>query len=285
VSAVGDINFVKKLFVHPCATPSVSIMVETGLVAGAIAFNELATLGCLDIMTAKLGKPHVHHRGLKGILSGAMLGNKLTGTQQNAYMPVGMMRAPLFWVWIAGVGTSFAANWASMAYQMAGCAQPGAGYFTAPLSSLFIGPGQPGTVLIDALGDLSCVVVGGNKFVIPGGCTATITYWCQWVPFLGLPENVGPVKTYIRERTGRVFGESLTETDPAQNASFSGSGAGNLTSSVGDSREYEIRFEVERGLMGCVGGALEISAYGRSISLIPSGCKPKAADWPFPTFL
>lgn len=256
-------------------------MIITALPAAAIAVGELISLGCVDIMAAKSGKTWFHHKGLAGLLAGERKAVPKNGFVSIATFATGLLRGSLYYPWIIGVGTSFVANWATLIYQEQKCTLPGNGHLSFGLQSIFLGAGNTGTVQINGIGGKQCCSIGGNKVAIPMGCHGDITYSCDWRPFNNLPTNQGVVRTWIQDDTGKRFSESTTGP-PAAGLSESTAGGLSFTPGLLDvGHEYQIMFEVQSGLMGCVAGTVSVSAYGRKMSLIPAGCVPKPAHYPW----
>lgn len=274
MSALGDINYIKQMYYHPCATPSPQLLIQTGLAAGTIAALELVTAGCLDILKMKLGKPHIHHRSFKALLKGQVTVKRYTPWMQGVILGTAPLEAALNYIWLIGVGTSFVKNWMSMIYQQSNCDQPGAGHFTCPISTTFGGPGGPLNFLLNGLSTGICASVGSNKVVIASGCQATISFTARFRPFQDDPANQGAVTTWLEDGDGVQFNFQTAHTDPKTGETWSAGGLSNFHGGILASREVKLMYEVGSGIMGCSEGTLHISAYGRPIHLIPAGCQP-----------
>jgi len=278
MSATGDINYIKQMFYHPCATPSPQLMIETGLAAGAIAALELVSMGCLDILKLKAGKPAFHHYGFKALLKGAAKVSKVTPRHHTILIPTAPIEAALNYLWLIGVGTSFVKNWMSMVYQQSNCDQPGAGYFACPISTTFGGPGGPFNFLLNCLSTGVCASVGSNKIVIAAGCQATISFTARFRPFQDDPANQGAVTTWLEDGAGQQFSLTEAHLNPKTGETWSAGGLSNFHGGILASREVKLMYEVGSGIMGCSEGTLHISGYGRPIHIIPRGCVPGLQD-------
>lgn len=279
MSVSGNLNYIRKAFRHPCGTPNVSVMVETFAQAAVPNLLKLALFGCSDIAKMKIGKAPWHSRALKGFISQAAPPQAAGARRWLFSMPYNAIEAALWYWLVAEAGTSFAADWMSLMYQEQDCKQPGAGYLTAGLSSLYLGPGTGYQMLINGIGVKQCCIIGGNKITIPGGCSATISYRAEWTPFLGKQENLGTVTTWLQDvNSGK--GYSLSPGNGNANQT-TGGGFQTQRGIVGVDRQYIIQFSIDRGLMGCSHGELSVSGYGRKIPLIPAGCNPKPNPYSF----
>lgn len=283
MSAAGDINYIRRMFQHPCATPDYHVLVQTGLAAGTIAVVELFTAGCLDILKLKAGKPFFHHKGLKGLLS-----KQLTPAAKGQFftafdIPFGAIEAGLNYFWLLGVGTGFVANWQSMIYTAQRCQLPGKGYFTCPISTIYLGAEGEGTILLNGISESECFRVGSNKIIIPAGCSATISYEAPWLPFANNPANAGHVESWLETKEGVPTNVVLSTASGSPAVEYTAGGLSNVTGTLFGDAEITLKFRVKSGLMGCSAGTLRISGYGRPIHLVPTGCKPKKLDQPYPT--
>jgi hypothetical protein len=254
------------------------MLIETGLAAAVIAALELVTMGCLDIVKAKLGKPHFHHRGFKGLLRGQASVKKYGPRHQGIILSTAPLEAALNYIWLIGVGTSFVRNWTSMVYVQAGCQLPGAGYFSLGISTVFTGPNVPLNFFINGLTSRPCARVGGNEVIIANGCQATITYTAKFIPFQGDPANEGPVTTWLETDDGRKFNVGEAWKDPKTGEILAAGGMSNFHAGILGERTVKVMFQVASGIMGCSDGTIHVSAYGKPIHLIPRGCVPKPND-------
>lgn len=276
MSITRDLNYLKAVFFHPCATPSPAILVKTAFPAAIVALVELTSPGPIDVVATKLGKPFFHHKGLNALLKGAAPMVKLNPLTYVANMATGLVRGALYYPWIIGVGTSFVRNWVSMVYVASRCDLPGAGYLGAGLSSLFAFGGGGGTVLIGANQSVGCAHLGGNTVTVQPGCYVTISYECTWEPFQGNPANQGAVQTWIEDGQGNILSRDDTGTPDKDGKTHTGGGqlhapgGGVLAAAF-----YQIKFSVAQGLMGCTEGFIRVSAYGSPVKLIPTGLTPK----------
>lgn len=279
MSIGGNLNYIKKAFRHQCGTPDISIMVETAVQAAVPALLKVALFGCTDIAKMKLGKAPWHTRALKGFLQGAAAPQAAGPRRWLFSMPYNAIEAALWYWLVAEASTGFVADWMSLMYQEQRCNQPGAGYLTAGLSSLYLGPGTNYQMLINGIGGKQCCAIGGNKITVPSGCVATISYNAKWQPFLNNPANQGSVTTWLHEEGGNKS-YSLSPGN-GQSDQTTGGGYQTPAGKVGVDRSYIIRFSIDRGIMGCSFGSLSVSGYGRKIPLIPAACSPKANPYPF----
>lgn len=282
MSITGNLNYIKRIMRHPCATPDVMTVVETGLGAGALALLHLTMLGCNDILKARAGRSPWHFRKMSGLIKGA---GGPVGRGVNRWLfatPYNQIEAVLWHMMVMEATTGFFADWASMMYQETRCGQPGAGHIHAPLAALYLDAGDEGTVLINNVEDKPCVRVGGNTVTIKAGCTGSISFHVDWKPFRDDPANSGSVQTYLREVGGGLMDESASVPSGPGGAQSSITMTTQRSRAAGLDRTFELKYFVVQGLMGGVGGRLDVSAYGRPIPLIPAGCKPQPASMPYP---
>lgn len=305
MGALRDINFVKNLFFHPCATPSPQIIVQTGFAAGRVALMELLSLGCIDIMASRAGispyaKDHFgqlinplkpsktapqgpHHRGLKGVAAPPKLMTKMGTGYSLGDLTIKSLRAPLYYPWLIGVGINFFANWASLIYQMAECSQPGAGYFSFPAGTIFSDCCADHSISINGIGTKPCIGIAANNIHFPLGCVGIISYSLPFVPFLGNPLNQGNVETWIEDHDGNRFAKASTRPPDDPTSDTAGAAFRTRPTLNPNGVTYSIKFKVLSGIMGCPIGVVNVSAYGKHIPLVPAGCSPKPVTWPFPT--
>jgi hypothetical protein len=208
---------------------------------------------------------------------------KLSPTFFGAEVLIPVIRAPLYYLWVFGLGTSFVKNWTSMVYQLSGCDLPGAGYKSCDLSSPYLFAGQTSHVNINCADSGGCAALGGNVITVPNGCYAEISYQCTFEPFLNLPANRGSVTTWLQDLSGPKYTED-TSVIPGPDGKAGTAGIRSRRAGGGVvGAQYQIMFRVNDGLMGCTGGIVRISAYGSPVPLIPAGCRPKPfGDVPYP---
>lgn len=278
----ANLNYIKKIFTHPCATPALDVMIETAIPAAAVALLEVFTFGCSDILKMRAGKSPWHSRSLNGLIKGATGGLKMGPRLFGFYAPFAAVQAGLQYMLFADAASGFVANWMSLMYQQQGCTLPGAGYFRAGLSSTFQDAGGPYGILINALENRQCAAVGGNVITIPAGCEATISWTTHFEPFQGNPANEGSVTTWLQDVNGDAYSVQPAWKNPNGKGWDAGGGAKLRSPFPGIARQYRLSWTSSGGLMGCTSGHLSVSAYGRKMALLPTGCSPRDFDQPYP---
>lgn len=278
----ANLNYVKNVFRHPCATPSLDVLIETAFPAAAVALLEVFTFGCSDILKMRAGKSPWHSRGLNALLKGAQGGLKMGPRLFGFYAPFAAIQAGLQYMLFADAASGFVANWMTLIYQEQGCTLPGAGYARCGLSSTFQDAGGPYGILINCLENKQCCAIGGNVITIPAGCEATISWSTHFEPFQGDPRNDGPVETWLQDLTGGEISVQPGYKSPNGKGYDVGGGYKSKPGFPGLAKSYRLSWRSGGGLMGCTSGHLSVSAYGRKMPLIPSGCSPRNFDQPYP---
>jgi hypothetical protein len=282
MSAISNLNYIKRVYNHPCATPTPNVMIETAFPAARLALLEVLSFGCTDILKMRLGRTPWHSRGLKMLIRkkslGVQLGPRTTGFSY-AFAPVEFV---LQYMLFADAATGFAANWMSLVYQQQGCTLPGSGYIGCAIHSTFQDAGGPYGTLLETREEKQCCSVGGNIIQIPAGCEATISYQTTFKPFLDLPANLGAVRTWLERADGLKFNVQDGMMSPDGKSMTTGGGGHFGAPAIGLGESYKIMWSSSGGLMGCVDGHLSVSSYGRKMPLIPTGCSPRKFIAPYP---
>jgi hypothetical protein len=277
-----NLNYIKRAFKHPCATPNPVILVETAFAAGVPALMNLVLFGCGDIVKMKAGVAPWHTRALKGFIKSAADPRVLGPTKFLYASGYGALEAALWWWLVADTVTGFVADWMSLVYQEQGCDLPGNGYFQAGLTSNFEDAGNGKLININGISSVPCLSASLHSIRIPFGCSATISWDTEFKPFLNDPNNQGTVRTYLRRSSDGVQIGAQPGYPQKDGSQVTGGGAHVSALHIGQDEEYTLAWDLDRGLMGCTGGTLRISSYGRKLDLIPAGCKPKLPPQPYP---
>lgn len=282
MSVMGNINYIEKVFAHPCAADNIPVLIQTAFPAAAVALLEVFQFGCRDIQKMRAGKTPWHSKGLTALLKnlnpGVQLGPKMWGFAI-AFAPV--EAALQYWLFV-DVATGFIANWMSMVYQVSNCTLPSAGY---------IGCGvQTGLIPNDHVIDMNilctetrpCVLVGGTSITIPAGCSATISWQLHFEPFLMDPQYNGTVTTWLEEEgTGTQY--SRFDSFKQSGVDQGGGGGAQLSAPFpGAARVFKLKAIASGGIMFCNHSHVSVSSYGRPMKVLPTGCKPVQYDNPYP---
>lgn len=291
MSIKQSFNFVKSAFRHPCAVGGPQVVITTALQAAVPVLFSLNQFSCLDILKTRAGISWKCGRSLKGIIKSAH-NPKVVNNGHFLYQLGAAQGERLLWWWfVADLAAGFVADWTSMMYQESGCEAPGSTHFDVPVYTEFLFPqnhGDPNAsppLTRDAhIGnhrDGQCAQVEGDTILVPGGCTATISYDVEWKPFRDDPNNNGPVKSWLEDQHGKQYMPIVTDPKkwkPGEANAFSA--VTHLDSFFADRHEYKIKWEVQRGLMGAGVGHCRVTTTGRAVTVFPVSCKPKPVSVP-----
>jgi hypothetical protein len=283
MGTLNNMNYIKNIFRHPCGTPTIETLIETAIPAASVAILSVVLFGCDDIMKMRLGRAPWHTRSMKGLINAKGLGVRLGLNHHLMLDPFTPIFAALQWMLYADAATGFVANWMSLIYQAQDCRLPGNGYLRFGLTSLMLDPGGPYPLLIDGAGTRPCVLIGGNEIQIPPGCEATITWNAEFKPFRDDPANLGTATTWLEDDTGLHHSESDGWAAPEFGGRRNGGGTRIKAPAAGFGRNVRLKWRLNKGLMGCRGGNVSVSAYGRPMKMLPAGCTPRLYDQPYPT--
>ena len=281
MSVSKNLNYIKRMWAHPCATPDIEIVIETAFTAGAIAVFELALFGCTDIMKMRVGKSPWHTRKLGGFIKAVHPPISMDQQLGVFRLPYVVAEAGLWYMLVAEVASNFLPQWASMMYQMNGCALPGTGYIETGLS---IGFGFPGDIRVVPAGGLdfnACVRFDGSGVTVTPGCYANITYTVT--PGTFRPDLFGPgvCRFWLEDYQGNksTVVSYNSEAPPQGNIKFGGM---KLSAPVGVlGARAVVKMEILSGVMRVETGNIKASGYGRPIELVGSGCVPAKVVYPW----
>lgn len=282
MSALTNLNYIKRVFAHPCGTPNIEILVETAFPAAAVALLEVFMFGCRDLAKMRRGRTPWHSRGLSMLLRKKTLGVKVgprTWVVEAYSLPV---EAALNYFFFADVATGFIANWMSLVYQMSNCTLPGSGFVRCGVQSTAIFPNFEYTLQILCTETRPCVLVGGDRIRVPPGCSATITWHLEFSEFHPEVYGRGTVRAWLEEsETGQRYSDSEAQPQPG-GTQAAGGGVSVRTPAPGLAKEYRLKAISDGGVHFCNPGHVSVSAYGRKMEIIPTGCKPIDYDAPYP---
>lgn len=282
MGVLSNINYIKKVFAHPCATPDIPVLIETAFPAAAMALMEVFMFGCRDIQKMRAGRSPWHSRGLNALLKKKNLGVKVGPVLWvfTAYT-IPVEAALQYWLF-ADVATGFIANWMSMIYQVSNCTLPSAGYLSCGVQSQALFEGQNTILQILCTETRPCVLVGGDRIRVEPGCSATISWVTKYQAFLNDPAYYGSVTTWLQDRdTGEQYSVSEAHKSHAD-TSDGGGGVSVRAPFPGLAREFVLWARNSHGIMFCNNSTVHISAYGRKMEILPTGCKPIQYDQPYP---
>lgn len=279
MSISGNLNYIRRAMRHGCASPNIEIIIETAFQAAVPNLFKLTLFGCTDIVKMKLGRSPWHTRALKGLIDSVHTPETRAGNRFLFHIGYDTIEKYLWWWMVADAATSFAADWMSLMYEEQRCQLPNSGHLTAPLTALYAGPeSNIGTVFINGVDARPCCRIGGNSVVIPAGCVGSISYHCEWTPFLGLPANQGSVTTWLEGPDGKKYDETESKPDGFGGVHQTIGMAPERRATVTADEQWFIRYKVNQGLMGCQRGHVSVSAQGRHIPLIGAGCTPTSPE-------
>lgn len=282
MSVMGNINYVKRVFAHPCASPDIAVLIETAFPAAAVALMDVFTFGCRDIQKMRAGRTPWHSRSFSTMLKSATKGQQLGPRMWGFAIAFAPVEAALQYWLFADVATGFIANWMSLIYQVSNCTLPGSGHITCGVQSLAMSAGTDYTLQLLASETRPCAIVGGDRVLIPAGCSATISWQLHYEPFLMSPSNYGTVTAWLEEAdTGKRYSETEAFPQPGGIA-VGGGGATVRAPFPGLDVEYRLKARTSGGIMFVNQSTLSVSAYGRPMKILPTGCKPNTYDNPYP---
>jgi hypothetical protein len=273
MSIFGNMNYVKKMMRHPCATPSPQVMIESAFEAALPLLFVVNTFSCFDWYKASLGISWKCGRKLKEITK-RVYGPVFSDGIHFMYQVSGLaaVESALWISFLADLAVDTGVNFASLMYLNSGCDLPNTGTIQGGLAALVLDPGQEGRMFLDTRDEKPCVLVGGNVIQAPSGCYVDISYTATWAPWPPGRAGGGSVTTWIADDVGNQLDISSGSPPNKNGETMTGGGINHLAGRYIAGMEYSIQHRSEGGMMYCVSGSFTASGHGKSVPLIGPGC-------------
>lgn len=281
MSISKNLNYLKNLWRHPCATPNIEIVIETAFEAFFPALYEVIGIGCTDIIKLRAGKAPWHGRNIRAIAKAVHVPEAVGKNIYRYSVPYLAVEAGLWYWMVIDVASGFLPNWASLMYQESGCDLPRNGYIETEVG---IGPKFPGGPYRCLLGNPSnkgCVRFIGDECMVARGCSATVTY--DVTPVEHFPGIFGPgiAEFWLEDADGNTSPVNTWDSRAVQDGKARGGGINKARATTTGELSVVLNMRVLSGVVSFSGGHMRASGYGRPFSLIAGGCKPRPVEYPW----
>lgn len=281
MSISHNLNYLKNIFRHPCATPDIEIIIETAFEAFVPALMQVIGIGCTDIIKMRAGKSPWHTRAMNGFIKGVNIPEAVGKNIYRYSVPYAAVEAGLWWWMVIDAGFSFFPHWASLMYQESKCDLPRNGFVE---STIAIGPKfAVGTYrcLLGSPDTKPAIRIIGDECIISAGCSGTVTYHVTLEQFFPIIYGAGQAEVWIEDQTGQISTVSTWDgaTDPTENKV-----AGGINKARGSALaelHMWVNIRVLRGVVGIPEGHIRASGYGLPIPLVSGGCTPRPVTYPW----
>lgn len=266
----------------PCTQPDWLMLVETGFAAGAPALLNLFVPGCTDIVKLKIGVSPWHAKGVRSVIKAIAPPNAIEA--RKFLFKIGYFTAErgLYYLMLADVTTDFVATWESLIFVAQQCPLPSAGTAFGDFGGFIYIPGYNDIMPLAPHHSVPGMHVGLGTISVFPGFQGTLAYTCEfdsW-PERGQGVNVTTFMTVDES----IVPISLVQTGvpPTNQPGWTGGHTFFDTTRKFTLTTYHFWLTNTGGTNAqVVGGQYTLTLTGHNQGVVPWGCHPKKAEFPF----